>query len=156
MSLVNTLGSLIDYIGLSIDVVLGLALGNSFDASIRLFLCYLDDLSYGTLIGMLMGPLLSNYMGRYLEAFLVFPLYIYLFRLYKPFLTVSLDTISSSWLWTSHLGQKARYPDLVESPLQSTLAVPNLVYCPKFPTTPSGSCLTSPLQVTLADTLSGG
>ena len=94
--------------GLSIDVVLGLALGNSFDASIGPLLCYLDDLSLGTLIGMLMGPLLSNYMGRYLEAFLVFSLYIYLFRLYKPCLTVSLDIIYSSWLWTSHLVQKAR------------------------------------------------
>ena len=119
-------------------------------------LCHLVDLSYGTLIGMLMGPLLSNYMGRYLEAFLVFPLYFYLFRLYKPFLTVSLDTISSSWLWTSHLGQKARYPDLVDSPLQSTLAVPPLVYCPKFVPPPSGSYLTSPLQATLAETLYGG
>ena len=70
---------------ISIGVVLGLALENSFDASIGPFLCYLDDFSIGTLIGMLMGPLLSNYMGRYLEAFLVFCLYIYLFRLYKPF-----------------------------------------------------------------------
>ena len=67
--------------GISIGVILGLALVNPFDASIVPFLCYLDDLSYGTLIGMLMGPSLSNYMGSYLEAFLVFPLYFYLFRL---------------------------------------------------------------------------
>ena len=62
----------------SVSVVLGLALGNSFDASIGSLLFYSVDLAFGTLVGTSMGPLLGNYLGRSLEAFLGFPLYFYL------------------------------------------------------------------------------
>ena len=45
---------------ISIGVVLGLALDNSFDTPIRSLLCYPVDLLLGKLIGTLMGPLLVN------------------------------------------------------------------------------------------------
>ena len=60
--------------GISIGVVLGLALGNSFDTSSWSFICYSVDLALGTMIGSLMGPLPVNYLGRSLEALLGFPL----------------------------------------------------------------------------------
>ena len=62
-------------------MVLGLALGNSFDTSIGYLLFYSVDLTLSTLIGMQVGPLLINYMGRSLETFIGLPLYFYLFHL---------------------------------------------------------------------------
>ena len=57
-----------------IDVVLVLALGNSFDTSIRSLLYYSVNLPLGTLIETMMVPLLGNYILRYLEAFIGLPL----------------------------------------------------------------------------------
>ena len=54
---------------ISIGVVLGLALLNSFETSIVSLIFYSVDLEPGTLIGTLMGPLLGNYLGKSLEAF---------------------------------------------------------------------------------------
>ena len=91
---------------ISIGVLLGLELGNYFDTSIGYLLCYSVDLALGTLIGTLMRPLLRNYLGRSLEVFLGLHLYFYLIHLYKPCLNLILDIISSSLLWTPHLGQR--------------------------------------------------
>ena len=62
-------------------MVLGFALGNSFDNSIGSFIFYSVDLALGTLIGTMMVPLLGNYMGRSLEVFLGLTLWFYLFHL---------------------------------------------------------------------------
>ena len=52
-------------------------------------------------------------------------------------------------------GSKVRYLALVVYPLQATLVVPPLGYCPKFLPPPSVTCLTYPLQSTLDVNLSG-
>ena len=50
----------------SISMVLGFAFGNHFDRSIGLLFCYSIDLELGTLIGIMMRPLLDNNMGKYI------------------------------------------------------------------------------------------
>ena len=58
-----------------------LALVNSFDDLIGSLICYSVDLTLLTPIGTMVVPLLGNYFGRSLESFLVFLLYLYIFRL---------------------------------------------------------------------------
>ena len=65
------------YLEYQLVVVLGLALGNSFDTSVVSLLWYLVDLALFTLIDRLVVPLLGNYMIRYLETFLVLTFYFY-------------------------------------------------------------------------------
>ena len=71
---------------ISIGVVLGLVFGNYFKTSIGYFLFYSVDLALVTLIGTIVEPLLGNYMGISLEAFIGLTLYIYFFHLHKLFL----------------------------------------------------------------------
>ena len=61
--------------GISIGVILGLALGNYFDTSIGSLICYSVDLELVTLIGTLMGSLFGNYLGMSLESFIELPFY---------------------------------------------------------------------------------
>ena len=53
-------------------------------------------------------------------------------------------------------GSNVRYHDLMGYPPRATLALLPLGYCPKFPPTPSDTCLTYPSRSTHAVTLSGG
>ena len=79
--------------GISIGVVLGLALGNYFDTSIGSLIFYSVYLELGTLIGNMMEPLLGSYMGRYLELFILIPLYFYFSPLESLFESDSLYNV---------------------------------------------------------------
>ena len=89
---------------ISIGVVLGLVFGNYFKTSIGYFLFYSVDLALVTLIGTIVKPLLGNYMGRSLEAFIGLTLYIY-FSPPQAFFTLVFDIMSSSLLWKFHMGK---------------------------------------------------
>ena len=60
-------------------MVIGLALGNSFDTLIGPLIFSSVKLEFITLIITLMGSLIGNYMVRSIEAFIGFPLYFYFF-----------------------------------------------------------------------------
>ena len=138
-----------------IGVVLGLALGNSFDTLIGFLLCNSFGLELGTLIGTIMRPLLINYMVRSLEVFLGLPLYI--------FFNSPLRDLFDSDSWYNFLqlivyiplGSKVRYSDLVGSSSWDTLVVPPSGSGLRFHLLPSGACPDFPSQANLAMTFSG-
>ena len=91
---------------------------------------------YGDPVGLWLGSELGSPLGYLLD--------------YDTWIPVGLQLIVEI-----PTGSKVRYPDLVGSTSQATLAVTPSGSCPKFPLPPYGTCLNYTSQAMIAVTLSG-